>query len=112
MEGQNVAKVFISYAPEDEKLVQKLSKHLKPLIRHRYIDVWDASEIRAGEVVNKELIKKIDEADIIICMLSSDFISSDHYYLEEAQYALERQGAGKVSVVPVLLKPIMWQETI
>lgn len=107
-------KIFISYSHEDEKLKQRLLTHLSPLMRKRkdLIRTWDDQQIKAGDEHNEELMKNFDEFNIILCLISPDFINTDYCYLLQAQPALDRQKAGKVKVVPILLKPTDWKNTI
>ena len=69
-------KIFVSYAPKDEGYKQHLLKHLSPLVRQGSITSWDAQQIRAGSEQHEEALKHFYEADIILCLLSSDFIYS------------------------------------
>ena len=104
--------IFISYAYQDEKLEQQLYKHLRPLVRNGVIRTWDARQIQAGTERNEELIENFNQADIILCLISPDFIDSDYCYLFQGQTALQRQKEGKVRVIPILLRSAAWKSTI
>jgi hypothetical protein len=105
-------KVFISYSCKDEKLKDRLRSHLSPMIRQGLIESWDDRQIRAGSEWNSSMLHKLNEANIILCLISADFIASDSCYLIESQHALERRATGKVEVIPVLLKATDWQKTV
>ncbi len=62
----------------------------------------------------EEWAGKIDEnfkaADIILLLVSADFIASDYCYDIEMQAALERHAAGEARVIPVILRETDWQQ--
>src|SRR5205085_12328398 len=95
-------KIFLSYAHEDEKLKKELEKHLSLLKRQTLIDVWHDRDISAGMEWEQENRKYLKEADIILLLVSPDFINSDNCYTVEMQEALERHKQGEVRVIPVI----------
>ncbi|MDQ2906465.1 MAG: trypsin-like peptidase domain-containing protein [Chloroflexota bacterium] len=103
--------VFYSYAPEDEVLRGELAKQLKLMKRQGLIDEFYAGNISAGSVEREEASKHLDAADIILLLVSPDFIYSDYHYEQEMERAMERQRTGKARVIPVLLIPIDWENT-
>ena len=104
-------KVFLSYSPNDERLKKKLDKHLSLLKRQEYISSWDEQQILAGDEKEKEISKHLEDANLVLCLISPDFIQSDYCYTVEMPYALEKKKAGKALVIPILLKPVDWQST-
>lgn len=105
-------KIFISYSWKDEKLKERLLSHLSPMIRQGLIESWDDRQIRAGSEWNSSMLHHLNEASIVLCLISSDFIASDSCYLIESQHALERRATEKVQVIPILLKATDWQKTV
>src|SRR5437588_8932883 len=101
--------VFISYAHRDKQLVDELKKSLKPLQREKTIDFWYDEEIRPGAAWEQEVDKYMNEADIILLLISPDFMNSDYCYSIEMKRALERHALGEARVIPVLLRPVYWQ---
>ena len=57
----------------------------------------------------KELHKHLESADIILLLISSDFMSSDYCYSTEMRRALARHDEGGAQVIPILLRSIFWQ---
>ncbi len=102
-------KLYISYAPEDERLKKQLLKHLSLLVRKGIIESWDDRQIRAGDKRDEEILKHLDEANIILCLLSVDFMHSDFCYTIEMERALERQKLREVQVVPIILRAVDWK---
>lgn len=102
-------KIFFCYAHEDEPLLNKLKSHLRPLQRQRLIDVWHDRDISAGAEWEQEISKHLNEADIILLLVSPDFMDSDYCYSVEMKRALERHERGEARVIPVILRPVYWQ---
>lgn len=101
--------VFISYAHKDASFCKELEKHLKTLQRERLISTWHDREIIAGEEFEKEINRHLNQAGIILLLISSDFIASDYHWTVEVTRALERRALGYASVIPVLLRHVDWE---
>jgi hypothetical protein len=97
-------------AIQDARLFYQLGKHLDPLQREGIITVWDPSQTITGMEVEEEVNLQIDEADIILLLISPDFLASDYTY-SLTMKALKRHDAGEARVIPVLLRPVGWLDT-
>jgi hypothetical protein len=91
-------KIFFCYAREDEELLNKLKSHLRPLQREGLIDVWYDREISAGTEWEQEIKQRLDDAQIILLLVSPDFMDSEYCYSIEMKRALERHAKGCVLV--------------
>ena len=103
--------VFFSYSHEDETLRSELEKYLSNLKRQRSFVGWHDGEIGAGNEWDQEIKEHINKADIILLLVSQDFIASDYCYKEEMTRALERHKAGQARVIPIILRPSDWKVT-
>ncbi len=101
--------VFFSYAHEDEKLRDELAKHLKLLQRQGVIKAWHDREISAGTEWAGEIDEHLNTAQIILLLISADFLASDYCYDIELIRAMERHVAGKARVIPVMLRKVDWK---
>jgi hypothetical protein len=102
-------KLFISYNHADETYNVELLKHIDPLRRLKLIDAWHDGKIQAGQPLNKEIINQLSTADIILMLVSIDYLNS-YYCIEiEMEKAMERHAAGTARVIPVILRSCMWQ---
>jgi hypothetical protein len=108
VEHKNALKVFVSYSHSDEDVKQELVKHLYPLTRLRMIESWDDRQIKAGDEWGGEIDQKLEAADIIILMISVDFINSRYCYDVEMKRAMERHEAGEAQVIPVIVRQCLW----
>lgn len=102
-------KIFFCYAHEDEELLDKLKVHLRPLQRQGLINVWHDRDISAGTVWEREISQYLNTAQIILLLISPDFMNSDYCYSIEMKRALERNERGEACVIPVILHYIHWQ---
>jgi len=106
--GHEAPRLFISYAHEDENLRERLETHLNLMKRQDKIDVWHDREIVAGEELDHEISKHLERADVILLLVSADFLASDYCYKEEMGRALERHEDGEAKVIPVIVRDCNW----
>lgn len=104
-------RLFFSYAHQDEILRDTLEKHLSVLKNQGLIETWNDRRIMPGDELNGEISQNLEKADIILLLVSVDFISSHYCYDVEMTRAIERHNEGKARVVPVILRPCDWQDT-
>ncbi len=98
--------IFYSYAHEDAELRDKLDKHLAAMQRNNLIVGWHDRDIHAGIEWKKEINEHLDTAQIILLLISSDFIASDYCYSIEMKRAMERHERGEACVIPIILRPV------
>ena len=104
-------KIFISYAHEDEVFMQQLKIHLRLLQHQGLIEMWYDRDINAGTEWQRHISKELDDAQIILILVSPDFLNSDYCYTVEMRRALERHENGEALVIPVILRPVYWEKT-
>jgi hypothetical protein len=101
--------IFFCYAHEDETLLKKLKAHLRPLQRQGLITVWYDRDISAGTEWEQQIKEQLNSAQIILLLVSPDFMDSDYCYGIEMQRALQRHQRGEARVIPIILRPVYWQ---
>lgn len=107
-----MAKIFFSYSHADEALRNELEKHLSILKRQGLIETWHDRQIGAGEDFANKINSNLETADIILLLVSSDFLSSDYCYDIEMTRAMERHERGEASVIPIILRPCSWHKAL
>ena len=105
-----MATLFFSYSHVDENLRDQLEIHLASLRRQGLIDSWHDRRITAGEDFGDAIDEHIDTADVILLLVSPDFIASDYCYEREMKRALEKHERGEARVIPVILRPCDWHD--
>jgi tetratricopeptide (TPR) repeat protein len=103
------AKVFLSYAHDDDAHRIKLVKHLAPLIDKGVLQVWHDRQIRPGANWATEIDSRLESADLVLLLVSDSFLSSEYCKGIELKRALERRAQGLAQVVPVILSSCTWQ---
>jgi TIR domain/Galactose oxidase, central domain/Kelch motif len=103
--------IFCCYAHKDKLYLSELKKHLSALQRQNLIEVWDDGEIRAGTEWNQEIKEHLNKANMILFLISPDFISSNYSYDTEMRRAWERYELKDVMVISVVLRPLSdWEK--
>lgn len=96
--------VFISYAHEDALDCQVLAKHFELLVQQKLILLWHDHNLEPGDLWEPVIKQQLEGADIVIFLVSADFISSTFIRQIELQVTLDRHKQDKaVQVFPVLL---------
>ncbi|HPE77708.1 MAG TPA: RDD family protein [Draconibacterium sp.] len=108
---RNTIKVYFLAAPEEEDECQAIRKYLVPAIRNSKIpvEIYSDFEIPAGEDKAKYK-QKLLEADIVLALISSDYISDDETY-ERTQKVMERYNNNETILVPILVRNCLWKHT-
>jgi len=108
-ESRQPMRLFISYSHKDENLRLELQTHLKLLHRQGIIDMWDDRRIAAGEEWKEKIDENLERADIVLLLISADFMASDYCYEKEMTRALERHEKGEARVIPVIVRDCNWR---
>ena len=98
--------LFYSYAHEDEKLRDELDGHLALLRRKGVIRPWHDRGIVPGQQWDEAIDRELSTADLILLLVSMDFLNSDYIWGKELATAIERARRGDASVIPVLLRAV------
>jgi internalin A len=102
-------RLFYSYSHKDELLRNELETHLKILQRQNVIESWHDRLIDAGDEWKSKIDENLKRADIVLLLVSADFIASDYCYDREMKIALQRHEEKKASVVPIIVRDCNWR---
>lgn len=100
--------VFFSYSHRDEKYRDKLATHLSMLQNQGVIESWHDRNINAGEEWAEAIDDNLNTADIILLLISADFLASRYCYEIEMKQAMARHESGEAKVIPIILRPVDW----
>jgi hypothetical protein len=106
-------KLFYSYADADAAYQETLLKSLAGIRwsnKHPnspfHVSEWHRALLGAGEVLAEQVERNLQDANVIILLLSPDYLAEQFTYEDgEVTQALLRAAAGQVRLVPVMLKP-------
>jgi len=96
-------KVFISYSHADKDWLDRLKRHLKPLVREGNPDCWDDTHIRPGDDWKQEIQNALDTAQVAVLLISADFFASDFIDENELPPLLAAAQAKGARILPVIL---------
>ena len=94
--------VFISYSHNDVDMCRKLRKFLVDLSRDKVINHWYDGYILGGGKLNREIRTKLNTSDVIILLISQDYLSSEACKYE-MDFALKKSDV--ITAIPIILKP-------
>lgn len=104
--------MFYSYSHADLRMLDRLRTHLSMLRRRGLITEWCDRDIEAGAAWREEIARELQAADVILLLVSPDFIASDFCYEREMMSAVERAKRGEVTVIGMMLRPVDdWQNS-
>jgi len=102
-------KIFISYSHQDEKFKNELVKMLAGLQRRGVIDAWQDRLIQPGEEWFKAIKQALNECDMALLLISSDFIASRFINDEELPDLLKRREKEGMIIIPIIVRNCLWQ---
>jgi hypothetical protein len=109
MSVTRAARVFMSYSHTDGQHRDRLEKALVMLKRQGLIETWHDRRIVPGQHVDRAISAELEGADLVLLLVSPDFLASDYCYAVEMQQAMKRHEAGYAHVVPIIIRPCDWK---
>ena len=108
---KNVIEIFFSYAHEDEELMNDVRRQMIVEERNGRILKWHDRKIPAGTEWRQQIDSHLMDARIILLFMSPHFIESRYCYEVEGAIALRCHETGAARVIPVILRPCLWQRS-
>jgi len=105
------ARVFVSYSHIDENLRDQLEVQLTMLKRQGLIETWHDRRMLAGDQFDWAISEELNAAEIVLLLVSPDFLASDYCFNIEKAHALKRHREGSARLISVILRPCDWQNT-
>lgn len=104
-------KAFISYAHKDESHKEALVEHLATLKRNGIISEWHDRKIIPGESWKDAISDNLEQAELILFLVSSTFLASEYCYEVEFARALAKHAEGSAQLIPIVVRPCDWKTT-
>ena len=101
--------VFISYSHKDRSLFNEFTSHLNVLQRQKLISTWKDTDISPGTEWQPQIMDRLNRAQIILLLVSANFMDSDFCYSTEMDQAIKRHNADLVRVIPIIISPVYWK---
>jgi TIR domain len=99
-------RLFYSYSREDASYLHALERALRPLVREGFVRPWHDAEILPGERWEGAILRELEMAEVVLLLISPDFLGSDFCSRVELPRALAREQSGEAIVVPILVRPV------
>lgn len=103
-------KLFISYSHKDESHRQDFEDHLSVLRRRGVVDVWHDRKILPGSEWKGQIDQHLEEADIVVLLISPSFLASDYCFDVELKRAMEKKDEGSAEIIAILVRPCDWND--
>lgn len=101
---------FISYSHADAEILDRLKIHLKPIAKKYNFIIWDDKKLRAGDKWKKEIETNLSIADVVVVLLSADFLASDFVMDFEYPKALAVANDRGAKIVVLVVSPCLHDE--
>jgi hypothetical protein len=102
-------KVFYSYSHEDELYRAALRTHLSLLLRQGEIEDWFDRMITPGTEWEDAIYTNLDRSDVVLLLVSPNFLNSEFCYGKELEKALELHFSNRSVVIPIIIRPCDWE---
>jgi len=97
MDEKRMVRIFLSYSHKDEDIKEQLDIHLSALRRSDKISSWNDREIISGMDWDETIKRELDQADIILLLVSASFNNSEYIWHNELKKAIDKYHKGNMS---------------
>ena len=97
-----MTKAFISYSHIDREFVKRLVRDLEARLPN--LKIWYDMLLQAGASWADTLLKEIESADVILAILSPDYLASS-WGMKELEVAMLRRTEADLRLIPILIRP-------
>lgn len=104
-------RVFVSYSHKDNRWLERLQVHLKPLENLGALERWDDTLIEPGDRWREEIRRALELTRVAVLIISADFLASDFIMRDELPpmlTAAEKEGA---TILPLIASSCRFEET-
>ena len=105
-------RLFYSYSHRDASYREAMESRLAILQQERLLHQWSDQSILPGEKLSSRIRTEMDKADVIVFLVSSDFISSDEC-MKEWTYAKDMYNTGRPIIrIPIIIRECAWKDLL
>ena len=107
-----VAKLFYSYSHKDSRHRHKMEKSLFVLKGAGLLHDWSDESILPGQNISAEIDAQLDTSNIIVFLLSPDFLASKGCMYEWERAKTLAQGNAPIFRIPIVVRPCAWKDLL
>jgi hypothetical protein len=111
--------VFICYAHEDnqdqdpkKRWLDRLLQVLQPLVRQELLKIWSDKDIEIGDQWHELIGVQLQASRAAVLLISPAFLASEYIVSSELPALLKNVADGGASVLPLIISPCLYEETI
>jgi hypothetical protein len=103
-------KIFISYAKKDYDLMTAVEFCCKEIRQIDFagkkykVDIWCDHHLLPGEAWKKQIVDRIKEADVVLFLLSPNFVKSDFILNTEIPLAMKRKEEAGIGILGIYME--------
>src|ERR1017187_1917614 len=102
-------RILCCYAQKDEGLQHELFMHLSVLLRQGLITDWHNYQIESTVEAKETLSIQLDNADVILLLISTNFLASDFCNGIEMERILAKHKTEGTNILPIILNRVEWK---
>jgi hypothetical protein len=102
-------RLFYSYSSKDEAFRVQLEAHLSLLKREGFLETWSFRDIDAGDDWVTRINDQLARADVVLLLISANFLASSYCMDVEMRRSVQRADAGETILIPIVIKPCDWK---
>jgi internalin A len=100
---RDMKKIFISFATEDEEYKDEFMRHTVTMQKNGLIDKpFACSDIESGAKWDETIEEKLNDCDILICLVSPYYLNSNYIYIKEAMKQDKK-------LIPIIVRACDWE---
>jgi len=103
--------VFISYSHRDQRFLNDLRVHLKPLERIAVLDAWSDKQIAPGSEWREAISLALRRAKVAVLLVTPSFLASDFIHDHELTPLLKEAGNGNTRILWIPLRACSYKST-
>ena len=104
--------LFYSYSHKDAQYRDAMERSLALLKRNGFLKSWSDQSILPGQSISTKVRETMNEANIMVFLLSQRFISSEEC-MKEWNYAKQRDNKNQVFFrIPIILRDCAWLDLL
>jgi hypothetical protein len=88
-----------------------LKTWLVGLERQGLIEEWHDRMISPGDEWEEAIAENLETSQLVLLLVTPDFIASHYIYEKEIDQAIERHSRGEARVIPIIVRPALWEDT-
>lgn len=104
-------RLFYSYCHKDARHREAMERSLAPLKREGLLKNWSDRSILPGQSISRNVREEMDRADIMVFLLSQDFIASEAC-MKEWRHAKQLAQRKSLFRIPIILRDCAWKDLL